>query len=150
MVPRNSAGGKSGSFCPAGSSFLSDVTRVVEHGPSARSELDLDQLISRSHPVLSDPSPPPVLLGVALHLFFVVGRKKQPATEARGNVLSERARGGGGGVLERRDALDPRSQARPSSYDHRPSHPYIQCRDGVASRVFTDQADIARAKREAP
>ena len=29
-----------------------------------------------------------------------------------------------------------------------PSHP-LQCRDG-ARRVFTDQADIARTKREAP
>ena len=130
MVPRNSAGGKSGSFCPAGSSFLSDVTRVVEHGPSARSELDLDQLISRSHPVLSDPSPPPVLLGVALHLFFVVGRKKQPATEARGNVLSERAaqawappraRGGGGvySIGEMHSILDLRHGRRRMIIDPR-------------------------------
>ena len=39
--------------------------------------------------------------------------------------------------------------AWPSSYDHRPSHPYYLCRDG-ARRIFTNQADIACTKRKVP
>ena len=37
--------------------------------------------------------------------------------------------------------------AWPQSYGHRPSHPYMQCRDG-ARRVITDRADIACAKAQ--
>ena len=67
--------------------------------------------------------------------------KKIPSIEV---VAVDRAQQGGsdGGVLH---IMHCRSRMR----DRRPSHPDVQCRDG-ARRVFTDRADSACTKREAP